>query len=123
MRQHCDAIYSVLQDVEQLYNGMKKLLKAKNLLLSRASRTQQQEACKDFFNQNKDIFKILTIEHIEGAVTNSIYWETHNSARDIKGGFLEQYIITNYGSLAGDKNLKTNSQDLYSLSTKLLKPE
>lgn len=112
------AIHCVSNEVEQLYNGMKSLLKAKGITLSLADERQQTEACKNFYDQNSNQFSFLKQNHIESAIGNSKYWITSNPARDIKGGLYEQYIISDHGFLAADKNLKTNFQDLYSLSKK-----
>lgn len=119
-----DAVSIVSEDVSRLYKGMKEILKAKGLTLSNADESQQKQACKKFYDKNSDNFTSLKLDHVEGAINNSTYWGTNNSARDIKGGLFQQFIIHEggeYSYLAADKNLKLNFQDLYSLFTKLQK--
>ena len=115
------AIHSVSEDVDQLYNGLKSLLKANRLTLSRADENQQKEACKNFYDQNSNEFSILKQKHIESAIKSSKYWGSNNSARDIKGVLFEQFIVHNHSHLTSDKNLNTNPQALYTLSRKLKK--
>jgi hypothetical protein len=116
-----DAVSIVSEDIIRLYNGMKELLKAKGLTLSKADESQQKEACQKFYDKNSDKFTSLKLNHVEAAIDNSNYWGTNNSARDIKGGLFQQFISHKHSYLFADKNLKTNSQDLYSLFTKLQK--
>ena len=116
-----DAISIVSEDVNRLYNGMKAFLKAKGLTLSKADENQQKEACQEFYSKDSDNFTYLELEHVEGAIDKLSYWGTNNSARDIKGGLFQQFISHEHSYLFADKNLNTNYQDLYSLSTKLQK--
>ncbi len=116
-----NAVSIVSEDINRLYNGMKELLKAKGRTLSNADESQQKEACQKFYDKNSDKFTSLKLNHVEAAIDNSNYWGTNNSARDIKGGLFQQFISHKHSYLFADKNLKTNFQDLYSLSTKLQK--